>query len=96
MRTNPDAMLDLFPEPERNPKRAPEVDADSHEAKAILAELRRKPQADDHCADSLGFPLHQTRKIFRALFEAGHIVDVGDRIETPTYKFAIVWHPTKP
>lgn len=65
----------------------------SIEAEAILAELHQTPRAVDHMADHLGFPLEATRRAFRELVQADRIVDVGDRTETPTYKFSIVWHP---
>ncbi len=65
------------------------------EAETILKELRRKPQACDHVADSLGYPLDVTRKVMANLQKAGLIVDLQDRIKTPSYKQSVVWHPTK-
>lgn len=58
---------------------------------AILAELRRKEQASEDVAASLGLSVDVVRRIVRKLYEADVIEDAGLRAATPTYKAAIVW-----
>lgn len=87
MSDQPD-LFAIVPQPER-----PGASPTGAVAQAILAELRKSPGAVDHIADRLGYPLDETRKAFRALIHGNRVVDTLERIETPTFKFSIVWAP---